>query len=340
MSWFRGRHAVKAGFGFAKAGYLYYGTPGALFGSQSFSNRFTGHPYGDFLLGIPTSASRSFPPLRQEQISWSYHGFLTDEFKLSPQLTLTYGIRYEIRPGFKEASRLSSMFDIGSGKIVVADGALGKVSPLMPRGYVDVIEAKTAGFTSRGLIRTDRNNIAPRLGLAWRPWGNDTVFRAGYGIFYDIAARNVTAAGVPFNIAEPGFTNPTDNPTVILPVVFPSPGTGAPSTVSIPGAINPDIRIPYSMQYTATIEHQRWHTGFRLSYVGTNTRQGVWTYDINSPVADNRLYVDKPRLFPKYPGVGYTTNGAGHQYNSLTLEVKRMSRGGLHYQAYYRLRPF
>jgi len=141
----------------------------------------------------------------------------------------------------------------------------------------------------------------------------------------------------PYNIAEPSFTNPADNPTVILPVVFPSTGTGGPSTVSIPGAINPDIRVPYSMQYTATVEHQRWDTGFRLSYVGTNTRKGVWSYDINSPVADSRPYVDKPRLFPRYPGVSYVTNGAGHQYNSMTLEAKRTTRGGLHYQIYYTL---
>jgi len=335
LSWFRGRHSVKGGFGFSKAGYLYYGTPGAMFGGHSFSNRFTGHPYGDFLLGIPTTASRAFPPLWNEQISWSYNGFITDEFKLSSALTVTFGLRYDLRPGFTHARGLTSMFDIGSGKIVVGDGALSQVSPLMPKGYVDVVEAKSLGFTSQALIRTDKNNLAPRIGLAWRPWGNDTVFRAGYGIFYDIAARNVSMAGVPYNIAEPSFTNPADNPTVILPVVFPSTGTGGPSTVSIPGAINPDIRVPYSMQYTATIEHQRWDTGFRLSYVGTNTRQGVWGYDINSPVADSRPYVDKPRPFPRYPGVGYTTNGAGHQYNSMTLEVKRVSRGGLHYQGYY-----
>jgi hypothetical protein len=205
----------------------------------------------------------------------------------------------------------------------------------MPRGYVDVVEAGAAGFTSRSLIRTDRNNFAPRVALAVRPWGNNTVFRAGYGIFYDIAARNVTMSGVPFNISEPSFTNPAENPTVILPSVFPTSGTGGPTTVSIPGAINPDIRLPYSMQYTATIEHQRWDTGFRASYVGTNTRQGVWTYDSNSPVADARPYVDKPRRFPSYPAVNYTTNGAGHQYNAMTLEIKRAAKGGLHYQAYY-----
>jgi hypothetical protein len=91
------------------------------------------------------------------------------------------------------------------------------------------------------------------------------------------------------------------------------------------------------MQYNLTVEHQRWDTGFRLSYVGTNTRQGVWSYDFNQPVPDTRPYLDKPRAFPNYPAVNYATNGAGHQYNSLTVEVKRTTSSGLHYQAYYTL---
>jgi hypothetical protein len=336
LSWFRGRHSVKMGVGFTRAKYMYYGTPGALFGSVTFSNRFTGHAYADYLLGIPSTSSRAYPPLQTEQVSLSYSGFITDEFRLTPKLTVTYGIRYDLRPPFTEASGYNSMFDIGTGKIVVADGSMSKVSPLMPKGYVDVVEAKAAGFASKSLIRTDKNNFAPRLSVAWRPWGNDTVFRGGFGLFYDIAARNASMASVPFNISEPSYTNPTDKP-IVLPVVFPETGTGGPSTVSIPGAINPDLRLPYSMQYTATIEHQRWNTGFRLSYVGTNTRQGVWGYDINQPVGNSQLYVDKARRFPNYPGITYTTNGAGHQYHSMTVEAKRVTRGGLHYQAYYSL---
>jgi hypothetical protein len=336
MSWFRGRHSIKFGFGFSRAGYSYYGTPGSLFGNNTFSNRFTNHPYGDFLLGIPTTASRNYPPLRQDLISWNYSGFITDEFRLNRELTVTLGVRYEVAPGFKEAHGLLSMFDIGSGKIVVPDGSLSLVSPLMPAGYVGVVEAGKIGLPST-LVRTDRNNFAPRVAVAWRPLGNNTVFRGGYGIYYDIVARNPSSAGVPYNLAEPAFTNPADKPTIILPTVFPSSGTGGPSTVSIPGAINPGLRIPYSMQYNLTIEHQRWDTGFRISYVGTNTRQGVWSYDYNQPLPDARPYVDKPRAFPNYPGISYATNGAGHQYNSLTMEVKRTTSRGLHYQAYYTL---
>jgi hypothetical protein len=86
------------------------------------------------------------------------------------------------------------------------------------------------------------------------------------------------------------------------------------------------------MQYNMTIEHQRWNTGFRISYIGTNTRQGQYGYNINQPVPDGRSYLDKPRRFPNYPAITYQTNGAGHQYHSLTTEVTRKMAHGLYYQ--------
>jgi hypothetical protein len=91
------------------------------------------------------------------------------------------------------------------------------------------------------------------------------------------------------------------------------------------------------MQYNATIEHQRWDTGFRISYVGTNTRKGDWSYNYNQPLADTRPYVDKPRAFPQYPDISYFTNGAGHQYHALTLEAERRMSNGLYLQSSYSL---
>lgn len=336
VTWFQGKHSMKAGIAITRGSYKDVREDAALFGSNTFSNRYTGHPYADFLLGTPTSARRAFPTLGQETWTWDYAMFWQDEYRVSRSLTLNLGLRYELKPGYHAANSLASVFDVGTGKIVVPNGALSKVNPLMPRGYVDVIEANAVGLGNT-LIRMDKNNFAPRFGFAWRPIDNNTVIRGGFGFYYDIVARNPALSSVPFNIAEPTYNNPAGTPVLVWPQVFPATGVGGPSTVSIPGAINPDIRIPYSMQYTFTLEHQRWDTGFRASYTGTNTRQGVWGYDYNSPVADTRLYVDKPRAFPNYPGINYTTNGAGHQYHAMTLEAERRMKGGFHGQIYYTL---
>ena len=225
------------------------------------------------------------------------------------------------------------MFDIVSGSIVVKDGSLSKVSPLFPKGYVNVVEASSLGLPGDTLIRTDKNNFAPRVGFAYRPWGNNTVIRGGFGIYFDVVPREGTMAGVPFVVNEEPFTNPAINPLVILPRVFPAAGGAGPSSVSLPSAVNPDIQMPYSMQYSLTLEHSQWDTGFRVSYIGTNTRQGDYGFNYNSPVPDGRLYINKPRPFPQYPAINYFTNGAGHQFHGFTFEVERRLAHGLQFQS-------
>jgi hypothetical protein len=227
------------------------------------------------------------------------------------------------------------MFDIGTGSIIVPDDALGRVSPLLPRGYVNVVGASSAGFASNTLIFSDKNNWQPRIGFAWRPFNtNQTVVRGGWALAHNIAPRNTTFVGVPFVISEPDFTNPTTNP-ITFPNVFPTTGSGGPSTVSLPAAIQKDIRVAKYMQYSFTIEHQQWDTGFQLNYTGTATRQGVWQQNINQPVADANLFVNKARRFPNYPDINYAGNGAGHQYHALTAQVHRRPKNGLYFQAFW-----
>ncbi|MCC6538698.1 MAG: TonB-dependent receptor [Bryobacterales bacterium] len=332
LSWFRGKHNIKVGVLAGRTLYQDQNMPDALFGNLTFSNRYSNHPYADFLLGIPTSAQRGAPAIFQERTRWDWNFFVADEWKVRPNLTLNLGLRYEIHPPWGESSGLQSNFDVATGRIVIPNGTTGQISPLMPRGYVDIVEAGAAGYPDKTLLRADRNNLAPRIGLAWRPFGANTVLRAGFGIFYDVVPRQVNAGGAPFVINEPTFTNPTPTPTLLLPRIFPGAVAG-PTTITLPAANKLDLRDPYSMQYNFTIEHQRWSTGFRASYIGTNTRQGQWGYNYNQPVPDATPFVDKARPFPRYPAITYMTNGAGHQYHSLTLEAERRWTNGLAYQA-------
>jgi hypothetical protein len=267
-----------------------------------------------------------------DRTRWQYDFFVTDDFKMTPKLTLSLGARYEVHLPWREESGRTAMFDIATGNVVVPDGSMSLVSPLFPRNYAGIVEAGDVGLPGKTLIRTDKNNIAPRVGLAYRPWGSNTVLRSGFGIFYDVVPRNLNMGGLPFVLNEPGYTNPINDPDVIFPRVFPSTGTAGPSTVGIPAAVNPDLKMPYSMQYNFTIEHQQWDTGFRLSYIGTAGRQTDYAYDINAPVPDDRPYIDKPRLFPNYPGISYFTNGASHQYHGLTAEAERRMANGLYFQ--------
>ena len=345
VSWFRGRHGFKMGAEIRKVRWDSASANGNLFGNVTFANTYSrvtgvtnsGHPFADFLFGVPTSANRAFPPVLVERSRFMYEFFFQDDWKVTPRLTINAGIRYEFHPVWQEDNGMTAMFDIASGKIAVDDTGIGKVSSLVPAGYVDIVKASSLGLNPRTLVHSDTNNWAPRLGLAWKPFrdSNDTVVRAGYGIYYDTTPVKPSQGGVPFVINEPGYTNTTPAPTVVLPQAFPSTGTGGPTTIGLPAAINPNLQLPYSQQWNLTIEHQRWGTGFRTSYIGTATRQMQYVYNANSPVVDDRLYINKPRPFPRYPGINFTDNGANHTYHGWSIEAERKMSGGLFFQSGY-----
>jgi hypothetical protein len=185
---------------------------------------------------LPAQLARSFPAIEPRRYNYTFAGFAQDEWKATRQLTLNLGLRYQIYPGWREANGRQAVFDIASGNIVVPDGSLTKVSPLMPTGYVGVVEASKAGYAPQTLVRADKNNFSPRFGFAYRPWDINTVVRGGYGIFFDAAPVGAAAGStVPFNIAEPNFTNTAANP-LTLPTFFPGATGAGPATVGLPAA--------------------------------------------------------------------------------------------------------
>jgi hypothetical protein len=335
LSWFRGKHSLKMGAYFAWQQYTQLAQDSALFGSTEYSNRYTGHPYADFLLGIPTTMRRAAPAIQPDTRHNDWALYITDEWKMTPSITLTAGVRWDVRSPWYESNNRMAVFDVNSGNVVVPDGGLENVSPLIPRNYVTVVEASQAGFP-KNLVKTDWSNFAPRLGLAWRPFGNNTVFRGGFGFYYDTAAWQPSSGGAPFVLNEPPYTNQLTDP-LVLPTVFPSAGAGGPASFNLPSGIRTDLRIPLSMQYTATIEHTQWSTGFRFTYTGTNTRQGIYGRNYNQPAVDANFFVDKIRPYPRYPNINYVDNGAGHQYHAFTTEIERRMARGLHFQAHYTL---
>ncbi len=342
VSYFRGKHSLKMGAEVRKVRWDDAIAGNSLFGNVTFANTYSsvpgvpnsGHPYADFLLGFPTSASREFPPLLIERSRWMYDFFFQDDWKITPRLTVNLGLRYEYHPVWQEGNGRQAIFDIESGKIAVADEGFSKLSTLVPSGYVDIVKASSLGLPSWTLVRPDKNNFAPRIGIAYR-LSNHTVVRSGYGIYYDTVPINPSAGGVPFRISEPGYSNTTPKPTLSLPDAFPDAGPVGPSTINLPAAINPNLKFPYSQQWNLTVEHERWNTGFRFSYVGTNTRQMRYSFNINAPAIDDRLYINKPRRFPKYPGISYVDNGANHNYHAMSLEAERKLAKGLFFQTSY-----
>ncbi|HEX5081601.1 MAG TPA: carboxypeptidase-like regulatory domain-containing protein [Blastocatellia bacterium] len=300
LTWIKGRHSIKGGFdvvynaaidGFANnrgnpRGLLTYSTGGV-------TDRFA-----RFLIGLPATTAAFNSQLRppMDVFNWEQGYFIQDDFKVHPRLTLYLGLRYELITPFIERNDLLVNFDpdfkAANGRrgrfVVPTQKTLDSIDPRMIA--YGVVTADEVGV-GRGLIKTDTNNLAPRLGAAWRVT-DKSVIRGGYGVFYPTSA----AQGMRDPLATNAFNQ---GRTKTSPAATPLSGW--------PGGINPhgvspfsagalrvlgsqpsanavpfDIRQPRIQQYNATFEQELpWKLALRASYLGTRLTGLISGIDLN-----------------------------------------------------------
>ena len=168
ISWIKGQHTIKAGGEYRPQQYNDYIFPS--FGTYNFTNRFSGYSYSDFLLGLPNTTSRVYVRPPQSARFWNLAGFIQDDFKVSPRLTLSYGLRYEFdRPGVDTHDTIAN-FDPVSGSIVVPNEnrPAREHQSAVPGRYSH--HHGGAGRDARTVAAPWRpNNLQPRFGFALRP---------------------------------------------------------------------------------------------------------------------------------------------------------------------------
>ncbi|PYV08686.1 MAG: hypothetical protein DMG07_25095 [Acidobacteria bacterium] len=286
----RKRHSMKFGVNFRKDADLNeaWDKPGTF----NFNAFFTGVGVADFMLGLPSSSVRAYPRAAlgpTQRGSWYASWYAQDDFKVSSRLTLSYGLRWDAYLPGEETHDLYYNFDPKTGNLVVpTQEAVGRIVPTFPT-TVKVVTAAQAGFPSR-LRNTDLNNFAPRLGLAWRPFGEKTVIRTAYGRYTDGLSLGHIPTGGPWGGTET-FTNRLDNgvPLWQFPASFPAGVVGArPGTVGVSG-FDLDLKNPYVQQWNLTVERQIGATAVRAQYVGTKGTQLYWFRDLNLPAPPVRL---------------------------------------------------
>jgi len=347
FTWVRSRHRMKWG---AELSRVRFNQPyfNNNRGTYKFQDRWTGHSVGDFLLGMMQSATRQTGWSRNYMRAWSLGLFFNDDFKLKPNLTLNLGLRYELSP--PPVDRYDKI-----GNFVPSLG-----QTLIPRRTaVDDLDALLAltgmtgriGFANevgypRPLVFTDYNNLAPRLGFAWRPWdARRTVVRGGYGIFYTghllNPIRNNLQNQFPFVFSETYSRNSSYPDRVTFSNPFP-PEIRSLSGVTSANGYEDHAASGYLQSYNLTIERDLGggmvvETGF-VGSKGTHLgRRG----DINIPRRSIESFIanipaQQLRPYPFINGaIQMFLFGVNSNYNAGQISLRKRGRGGAFYRLNY-----
>ena len=347
FSFIRGGHQFRVGTDLRR--FIWYSQSATLSrGSLYYSGDYTGNGWADFLLGIPVYAFRQYPQSQYNQLSYNLGWYFQDDWRVTPNLTLNLGLRYEYDTWPVESRNQVTSFDPGSGKFAVGQEK-GKdpdltAQPLAPLAWQlfgsMMTRAEDVGLPNRSLRFPDKNNWGPRVGLAYRPvFLKETVFRAGYGVFYNLSNGNnnsdFTATSIPWIISQ-SSNNSLPTPTLDnqnLFVAIDTPGAATPNIQPI--HFDPHARVPYVQEWNVAIQKQlNPKTSIEVAYVGNKGTK------LETRVPFNRAAMGPGDLGPRRPfpdlSEGYAErNMAGSIYHAMQIKFERTFSSGLGMLASY-----
>lgn len=312
-TWMRGAHLVKFGgewYGVRQSAYRDVQARGFL---NFIDQGYTGNALADLLLGLPvlTGGARLDNPQNLRSHSWSL--FAHDDWRASPTLTISAGLRYDYMSPAVDADDRANLYDAATGQLV-------------PVG--------TAGVP-RGGYEPDRNNIAPRAGFAWTiDKAAQTVLRGGYGIYYNQGSL-ATSEGLYFN---PPYFN--------LGVFFPFPGL-PPLTLSDPfpalfpipvpqsaTAFQRDLQTPWMEHYTVSVQRQIGPSrALEIAYAGSRGHDLISARDTNQAPASPAQPNLRPN--PAFADITLIESRATSRYNALQMKFHQRIEHGLSLLAAY-----
>ena len=339
LTWIRRNHSTKFGFDVRRlqVGYDRGSNQGGIF---NFTGNYTGDAVGDMLLGFPQSASGGLGSLgnyggvSKYSHATQYQGFVQDDWKITPRVTLNIGLRYEFFHQYRGSRDRLAAFDLASGRQLLANSA----DYYLPG--VGLIQGSGAKLLPSRPIRSDPNNFAPRFGLAYR-LGNKTAIRSGLGLFYSPDPTGgllgpMTSTAPFYVIANPISSSRT--PELNISDLF-SPASTTPAAVN--STVDRGRRIGYAVQYNLTIQHQLTPSLlFETGYIGNQAQKQAGGLLVNQP----RLDTDPLRPTPitsrmpypaLAPGFSLNTNYQFSNYNAGYFKFEKRLSGNLGYTASY-----
>jgi Carboxypeptidase regulatory-like domain/TonB-dependent Receptor Plug Domain/TonB dependent receptor len=372
VTWIVGNHSLKAGVSFQAVRFSYLYAPASLgqyyYGYNSSGTvttftglpgvSFTGNGVADFLANQSSYADIANAP-NINDAQWYDAGYVQDDWRVTPKLTLNLGVRYDFYQPYKENAGQQGNF-IVTGPLGIGTGSgiyqLPRQAQNVPLGPTfPAVLAKdnvTLQYTgNERLANPQKTNFAPRIGFAYQALPN-TVVRAGYGIFYGgLMAQGNTNLGANFPFSNSAhFYAPTCSTNNCASLAAqgitlenglqPQISGGFQNFVSFPSfhASDVNIKTPYTMNYSLSVQQAlSGNLAATISYVGNvsrhlslygapNTVPGLF-----APGTNTQTY----QPFPDLGGIGSIQYAGVSTYNSLQAKMEKRLSHGLSFLATY-----
>lgn len=356
LSWLKGKNNFKMGFEFIHVGRKEPGA-GQTYNFQNDPTEdpqnigTTGASLASALLALPSSFSGSVPGPAPIVISLAqYSGYFQDEWKLTPNVTVNYGLRFDhtTRPTFGNHDFTAGP-DLATGDWLIGLNAMpppcnqSPKPPCIPgNGLQDVPFSQYIKLASPGFVPTPEwDNWGPRASVAWRI-SRKMVFRAGYGLFFDglpsltQMAENSAAVLWPDASGFYGTANAIGQPNTLLqniqgtfPVVLP----GASPWNESGWFNNPTRKDAYSHQWNMEVQQQMTDSlMLSVGYVGSVNRRleysGLGNQAPPGPGSPDEVNARRPMPY-MWGGFFYSDGIGKSSYNSLQVKLDRRFAHGL-----------
>jgi hypothetical protein len=345
-----GRHVLKAGFQLQRynLNVFYPGNAGEL-GAEVFGlgaggnysgNGTGGDPSADFALGLPESVGRGVSTGGWHARDWLFAGFVQDDWRVTNNLTLNLGLRYEGRTPWTELHNHQVNVNIYTGALEFPGNDAVPTGVVGTNGFPAGLYGATWGLP----------DFEPRLGFAWSPaiWNGKTVIRGGIAVssFQEGTGTNLRPTqNPPFTPPQSAGTNVSGGLGTATPVAFTTasafaaaaPPTGDPfinSTMLTWTNVQPAV----ADQWNLTIQQElAKNTTFQIGYVGQRTTHLMVPIDLDQ----GDLHANGTITYPYIGGLnpigtvidGITTTAPTYGPNGLGLVKQSAAVGNMNYNA-------
>jgi TonB-dependent receptor-like protein len=346
LTWIKRNHVVR--FGAKIRHYQWLGTDSKNYmGNWTFNGQNTenpasptrtGDPFADWALGLPSSGGRGFPSDTFGGAYTAWHVFLQDDFKISPRLTLNLGLRYEYTPWATAYRGQTGTFDGTQARPIIVASKTNQVdlgaqpAAAVAYGYLkDLIQTSSEAGLPYSITYPDNSQWAPRIGLAWRAFGESTVVRAGYGIFYEgeYTDGRVNLFMPPFLLQDSALNDRGVIPIRTLADFYLSAPLGSASSTI---GLTPEytrMQMGYDQHWNFGVQQQvAKNMVLDVEYVGNKGThiQGNNAFNIPEPGQGG---VQARRPFPRFAGFGYISADVSTTYHALQAKFERRLSAGL-----------